>query len=177
MSYKSDLLDAVREEIRTCFSYAAARGETGAIGSMVDLDAEASVLSAILCRFSNVKFFAKAGLTSEHFYSEINERLFRALSGETAEDILDALSEKAHKAGYEGDVKGYFEMLRDGTPFVDKRGLTRAAMRLRELSERRRLLQWLDCQMVLISHGDAAPETVDQLLAVMSSCHSDDRIP
>ena len=124
-------------DVASALMYAALGGHTRDM-RLIDLDGEAAILSAILCGHVAARDFP--ALRPEHFYAEINQRAFRALlklPGDADGELHNALAEKAARAGFEGDISGYFLMLRDAIPFVDTKRLRGVAIKIADLHARR----------------------------------------
>jgi hypothetical protein len=133
------------------------------------MDAEGEILSAILNGHVPPGFHPK--LKPEHFYSEINQRIFRAASRGAVD--REALARKAAAAGYRGRVGEYLDILLYAQPFVDEKRLLERAEFLLALHWRRRAIDALKTQLLRLQAGALDPE-LDALIDEIVRAGRDD---
>jgi replicative DNA helicase len=138
----ADLLGSVKRAVRATVAHeiraaGLLRGERSPLPPPCDIDAEAEILSALLCGDRITHDFHP--LQGEHFYSRINLEIFEALQalehrGELP--ALDVVARELHDRGVRGPVREELECLRDAQPFrllADlRRGVGRIMDRWRE---------------------------------------------
>ena len=137
--------DACTSAVISGFQVAAARGQTFRADT-VDLDAEGHVLADVLCG----RFDPPAWLEPEHFYSEVNGKVYRQL--QNGSKSIDAIHEKAQADGYES-LGRYLNMLRDCVPSAGRANFFEACSKVRNLAQRRWVIEYLQNQIRLVAEG------------------------